>query len=453
MNKPLRNIKQCFEGAIPAGIATCSAEGVANVTYISHVHLIDDNHVAISYQFLNKTRSNLTANPQAALLVIDPVCGIQYRLQLHYQKQETSGSIFDKVKTRLDAIASMSGMSAVFKLKGVDIFEVIKWESMEQNNDIEIQNTSPDFAQLNEITQAISNCEQLDELLETTLNQLHQLFGFEHAMVLFINPQEQSLYTIASHGYEQQGAGAEVKFGEGVIGTVAKERKAVNIANMQRENILTNAVQQQMAQQDNNFFQAMHIPLPGLSKPNSQFATPIESRNQLLGVLFLESENNMQFEADTQALISTIANHLGSAIPLCLDDSQLQIATNITPETKSKSSSTRDKNKIVKVRHFKADNSIFLNSDYLIKGVAGAILWYLLQVHLTEGRTNFTNRELRMASELNLPDIADNLEARLVLLRRRLADRNCPISIESTGRGRFQLQINNPLDLLSVNNA
>ena len=93
---------------------------------------------------------------------------------------------------------------------------------------------------------------------------------------------------------------------------------------------------------------------------------------------------------------------------------------------------------------------MFLGDDYLIKGVAGAILWKLVGDFVRKGRTEFSNRELRLDTTLGLPDIADNLEARLILLQRRLAERSRDLAIEKTGRGRFRLRVLRPVQLHEV---
>lgn len=93
------------------------------------------------------------------------------------------------------------------------------------------------------------------------------------------------------------------------------------------------------------------------------------------------------------------------------------------------------------------NDSVFLDGDYLIKGVAGSILWTLLQDYSSRQRVEFSNRELRVDPRVRLPGVSDNLEARLVLLGRRLVERNAPLRIEKTGRGRFRLQVDRPLRL------
>jgi hypothetical protein len=96
----------------------------------------------------------------------------------------------------------------------------------------------------------------------------------------------------------------------------------------------------------------------------------------------------------------------------------------------------------MRVRHFAVDGSTFVDGEYMVKGVAGKLLWSLLRQYTAEGRTQFTNREVRLDPTLELPDFRDNFESRLILLKRRLDERAAPVRIEKTGRGRFRLLVN-----------
>jgi hypothetical protein len=54
-----------------------------------------------------------------------------YTLELEYSRTENEGDLFDEMDMKLEAIASMSGMSGIFELKGADIYTVL---SISKNN-------------------------------------------------------------------------------------------------------------------------------------------------------------------------------------------------------------------------------------------------------------------------------------------------------------------------------
>ena len=100
--------------------------------------------------------------------------------------------------------------------------------------------------------------------------------------------------------------------------------------------------------------------------------------------------------------------------------------------------------------HYRADDTVLCDSAYVVKGAPGRILWSMLEAQAASGRVVFTNRELRLDESLELPVGNDNLEARLLVLRRRLADLGCGITLERVGRGRLELRLDRPAELTVV---
>ena len=94
-------IRDCMEGAVPATIATSSAEGEPNVAYLSQVEYVDSATLALSFQFFNQTRRNVLANPVAHLIVTHPRTGARYRLRIRYRGTQTSGPLFERMKAKL----------------------------------------------------------------------------------------------------------------------------------------------------------------------------------------------------------------------------------------------------------------------------------------------------------------------------------------------------------------
>ena len=124
----LRDLRLCFEGAIPAVVATATADGTPNVTFLSRVRLVDDERIALSNQFFSKTTQNLIENPRASVMLMDPVDYGQYRLSLVFERTERRGHVFDLLRDDVAAVAAMQGMQGVFNLRGADIYRVLDIE-------------------------------------------------------------------------------------------------------------------------------------------------------------------------------------------------------------------------------------------------------------------------------------------------------------------------------------
>ena len=436
MRLTLDAIRACFEGAVPGTLATADAEGTPNVSYLSQVQYVDGEHVALTYQFFNKTRENILANPHAVAALIDPLTAAHYRLTLHYLRTETAGPLFESMKAKLAGIASHVGMDGVFRLLGADVYRV---SALEQVPGQVLAAPAPGrnrLAALRAVSERIRHQYDLDLLLNEMLAALEAELDIRHAMVLLYDGNEGRLYTVASLGYDASGIGSEIRFGEGVIGVAARERTPIRISHMVSEYAYNRAIRDNAAGEASG-----EIPFPGLAGSRSQLAVPLLAGPRMIGVLYVESPLDMRFSYDDEDVLVALGAQLALSVDILrtLDDEPLAPDAIAEPQAIA--------GEPLVVRHYPENDSVFLGDDYLIKGVAGSIFSVLVRDCVEKGRTEFTNRELRLDPRIRLPDVSDNLEGRLLLLSRRLDERQAGVRIEKTGRGRFRLCADRPLQL------
>jgi adenylate cyclase len=422
----LSSLGRVFDGVYPTTLATSSQDGDVNVIFVSQVHYVDEEHVAFSEQFLQHTLANLRQNPRAQAWLIEPVSGAQYRLDLGFVRREIEGPLVERMRAKLDGIAEMAGMTEVFRLRAALVCRVLairrvavateEAPAMESSAERMIR-----IASFGELADCLSRAEDLEATCRALLDGLGRL-GYQHSLLLLADDARRSLVTIDSRGFAESGIGSEVDIGYGVFGRCAATRQAVRVNAMSRDETYVRVSQSTSARQ---------IPGPVLSGAESLLAVPLVSRERLVGVLAVQSSERMAFGEADEAALKLIAHVAASAIVLA----------------EREPSEVADPRPPVRVRYYEEDDSVFVDDTYAVKGLAGRALLAILKTYTEQGRAEITNRELRLDPVVKLPQFNDNLEARLLLLRRRLEERSARLRVLSVTRGRLRIESDGPVEL------
>jgi hypothetical protein len=399
--------------------------------------------------------------------VVDPDTGQGWQLRLRYVRSETEGPLFDRMALRIEAIASYCGLKGIFKLRAADVYEVLSIEPtpeepgyvperhVERAIRLAAQNPVFTMKAMQDLAGRIHRAACLEELVDSILQGLEESFGFKYSMILVPTDEPGGLVVIASHGYPESGAGAEMRVGEGIGGMVAEARKPIRISGLVRGMMYAYAMHH-ASEASAAVRRSRQIQVPRLANSQSLLGVPLLVRGELVGVLVLESELPYRFHEEDKASIEL----LGSYLAIAMQNMQMQERSADVVESASAPPVANETARATaqppqppasatprSIVYYNADECILVDGEYLIRSLPAKILWRLLNVRQSTGRAEFTNRELRLDKSLNLPDWKDNLESRLLLLRRRL-EQKCPdMRLVPRARGRFALETQTPVAL------
>jgi GAF domain-containing protein len=146
------------------------------------------------------------------------------------------------------------------------------------------------------LSERINRAGELGTLLDAVLEALDTYFGFRHTMLLLADEATGRLVTLGSRGYGEAGIGAEVAVGEGLVGTVARERRVLRISGLDQELAYGRAIRRQVISDPAASPLAAEIPLPGLKDARSALVIPLAVCDHLVGVLAAESRDPVAFD-------------------------------------------------------------------------------------------------------------------------------------------------------------
>lgn len=443
MTLRLGDLSACFEGVIPSIIATASADGMPNISYLSHVVRVDDDHVALSNQFFAKTAANVRANPQVTLMLVDGGTGAQYLLDIGFVRSIETGALFDRIARQLKASSAQVGMAEVMRLRSADLFRVHRIAPVPSPEEAPAADPRPEISLplLAEALRQIESAPSTEEILDRLLQAVPRVLGHDQALVLMRDGLAGALITAGSIGYPRSGLGSEVPAGEGLIAAAAQSRETIKVSDMSRVRRFGEAIAQDADEVSRAENVSRAVALPQLATAMSQIAVPMVARGELAGVLFVESPRRLAFREADEAALQILAGQAAQALRACEAEAAAAEPAQASPALLPAQGGE------IRVVHHRFDDSVFVDGVYIVKGVAGALLRLMLDWHLAEGRTSFTNRELRLAAGSRLPEFKDNLETRLLLLRRRLEEKQAALRLIRAERGRVRLEAQGPVVL------
>ncbi|MBV9422957.1 MAG: GAF domain-containing protein [Solirubrobacterales bacterium] len=435
----LESIRDCLRAGHPAPLATCAPDGTPHISYISQVHYLDSERVATSRQSFNRALSTLALVPFSQALIVCPGAGEQFRLDLRYLHTVTDGDAFEAMRTNLDGIASQMGIGSVFRLRGLDVHRVLRCTRVRREGPDPAVTPDP-LAPIEQFAHRLERCTGYEETAQEVLDALEDIFGFPYALLFAPDARSGRLVATAGAGEARSDVGAEVEIGDGLVGMAARRRRLIVTANLARSRAMAETVSSSA-----DAGGRIDIPPAALAGARNAAAIPLIVGEELVGVVYLESSEPGAVSGPAESLLHIIGAHTATAMRARVLPAG-QAARNAPAAPVAPHGCPPP----LEFVYYQADDTVLCDSEYIVKGAPGRILWAMLNSHAGSGRTEFSNRELRLDESLGLPAGNDNLEARLLVLRRRLASIDCGVTLERVGRGRLELRLERAAKLTVV---
>lgn len=145
---------------------------------------------------------------------------------------------------------------------------------------------------LHHITTTAASGTTLEEALESAVNGLQVTLGGDRVTILLADREKKSLEIKASMGYSDDLSRMQIQFGNGITGWVAEHRRTLRVRDV---NV------------DPRYIQAS-------SNTRSELAIPLIYRNELLGVLNVESEQADAYTENDEEMLGTLGGSLAAII-------------------------------------------------------------------------------------------------------------------------------------------
>jgi GAF domain-containing protein/HAMP domain-containing protein len=145
---------------------------------------------------------------------------------------------------------------------------------------------------LHHITTSAASGTTLEEALESAVTGLQVTLGGDRVAIMLVDREKKLLEVKASVGYSEDIMHLRVPVGTGITGWAAAHRRSLRVDNVM---------------EDPRYIE-------GSSNTISELAVPLIYRNEILGVLNVESEKNSAYTENDEEMLGTLAGSLAAII-------------------------------------------------------------------------------------------------------------------------------------------
>ena len=148
-----------------------------------------------------------------------------------------------------------------------------------------------------EVAQEIASATDLDELFRRVVTLIKDRFNYYHAQIFRFDPAQDAVVLVTGYGEVGQAmlaTGHQLPMGRGVVGSAAATGKSILAADVR---------------QDTDW-----RPNPNLPETRGELAVPIKWRDQVLGILDVQSDRAGALSDDDRLLLEGLCGQIASAI-------------------------------------------------------------------------------------------------------------------------------------------
>ncbi len=377
-------------------------------------------------------------------------------MMLVYERTERRGPVFERLRRDVDAIAAITGSTARdLKLRSARHRPRGRDRAGARGGGPggrvtgELRPGGDAIRRLARLSERLARSPDLDSLVGTTLAGLAELFGYELTCCRCSSTSAaNSCSRSGATGTRARASGPRFGSATGSSGWWPTGRSRCAPATSGGCSAYARTVRR-TGEEGGGEAPGLEIPLPGLENAESQVAVPALVLGQLVGVVAIESAKPGRFGPEDEALLDRRlppmvrrrSRTTGARAP---GDATRLPASVVATRLGSDPPSSADDAECASSRSTAAPSSTATTPP----GVAGRAVGVARTPRA--GRPHRRPTPMARSTCRREPAQLRDLESAFLVLKRRLDERDAPIRIEKTGRGRFRLLVDGDLRLEEV---